>query len=47
MEKPTLSLEILQSETLRVEYVQDVIHWLAYQWDMNRALAEPTKNNNH
>ena len=40
MEKPTLSQEILQSERLRAEYVQDVINWLAWQWSMDRALNE-------
>ena len=40
MEKPTLSQEILQSERLRAEYVQDVINWLADHWSMDRALNE-------
>ena len=40
MEKPTLSQEILQSERLRAEYVQDVINWLADHWSIDHALND-------
>ena len=40
MEKPKLTKEIMRSERLRAEYVQDVINWLADQWSMDRALNE-------
>ena len=47
MEKPKLTNEIMQSERLRAKYVHDVIDYLVEKWDMNRALAEQTKNNDH
>lgn len=47
LEKPKLTNEIMQSERLRAKYVHDVIDYLVEKWDMNRALAEPTKNNDH
>ena len=40
MNKPVLTERIMASEALRAEYVQDVIHWLADQWSMDRALNE-------
>ena len=40
MNKPILTERIMASEALRAEYVQDVIHWLADQWSMDRALNE-------
>lgn len=45
MENPKLTKEIMQSERLSAKYVYDVIDYLVEKWDMNRALAEPTKNN--
>lgn len=40
MNKPILTERIMASEALRAEYVQDVIHWLADHWSMDRALNE-------
>lgn len=40
MNKPILTERIMASEALRAEYVQDVIHWLADHWSIDRALNE-------
>ena len=40
MNKPILTERIIASAALRAEYVQDVIHWLADHWSMERALNE-------
>ena len=47
LEKPKLTKEIMQSERLSAKYVHDVIDYLVEKWDMNRALAESTENNDH
>ena len=47
MEKPKLTKEIMRSERLSAKYVHDVIDYLVEKWDMNCALAEQTKNNDH
>lgn len=47
MEKPKLTKEIMRSERRSAKYVHDVIDYLVEKWDMNRALAELTENNDH